>query len=137
MGVRHVNRAASHKPKPRLAGSLRRLAAGSKLGFGVGLRGKTGVDLADAKFEVQVVLPANAAAENVTTARERDGERGTFWKTDRPGEYRLSVKATGKDVDNTIISGEATARFLVYQDETEMRVQAMNDVSVGSPAATP
>src|SRR6185295_8267476 len=67
----------------------RRLAAGGKLGFGVGLRGKSGVDLTDAKFEVQVFPPGGVPPEAVTTARERDGERGSLWKTEKPGEYRL------------------------------------------------
>jgi surface-anchored protein len=103
------------------------VAAGGKLGFGVGLRGKTGLDLPEATFEVQVAGPPGAAQETVATARERDGQRGTFWKTSKPGEYRITVKASGKDADNTIVTGEATARFLVYQDETEMLRQAMDE----------
>jgi hypothetical protein len=105
----------------------RRLAAGGKLGFAVGLRGKTGLDLADAKFDVQLIGPDKTPPEPIATAHERDGQRGTVWKTEKPGEYRLVVKASGKDVDNTIISGEATARFIVYQDDTEMLRQAMDD----------
>jgi uncharacterized membrane protein len=105
----------------------RRLAAGGKLGFAVGLRGKTGLDLADAKFDVQLIGPDKTPPEAIASAHERDGQRGTVWKTEKPGEYRLVVKASGKDVDNTIISGEATARFIVYQDDTEMLRQAMDD----------
>jgi len=105
----------------------RRIAAGGKLGFGVGLRGKTGLDLAEATFDVHVIGPDKTPPEPITTARERDSQRGTLWKTDKPGEYRLVVKASGKDIDNTIISGEATARFIVYQDDTEMLRQAMDE----------
>lgn len=97
----------------------RRLATGGKLGFGVGLRGKGGNDIADARFEVQVIDPLKAHA-NVPTAREAAGERGTFWKTDAPGEYRLVVRGTGKDADGKEIGGEATARFLIYQDDAEL-----------------
>jgi uncharacterized membrane protein len=105
----------------------RRIAAGGKLGFGVGLRGKTGLDLTEATFDVHVIGPDKTPPEPITTARERDSQRGTLWKTEKPGEYRLVVKASGKDIDNTIISGEATARFIVYQDDTEMLRQAMDE----------
>jgi uncharacterized membrane protein len=101
----------------------RRLAAGGKLAFGVGLRGKGGVEIKDARFEVTVVGPQQAESA-VPTAREQDGERGTFWKTDVAGEYRLVVRGKGRDSDGQEASGEATARFLVYQDEAEMARQA-------------
>ncbi len=98
----------------------RRLAAGGKLGFAVGLRGRTGIDLPDGQFDVQVVPPGGGPPEAVTTARERDGQRGSFWKTDKPGEYRLVVRGKGADVDGREVSGTAMARFLVYQDDTEL-----------------
>jgi hypothetical protein len=101
----------------------RRLTAGGKLGFNVGLRGKGGIDLKDARFEVQVAGPGNITTP-VQTVRERDEDRGTFWKTDAPGEYRVAVKATGKDSDGQPTSGEASARFLVSQDDTEMARRA-------------
>jgi uncharacterized membrane protein len=101
----------------------RRLAAGGKLGFNVGLRGKGGIDLADARFEAKVVGPNNVETA-VPTAREKEEERGTYWKTDEPGEYRVVVKAAGKDSDGQPVSGEASARFLVSQDDTEMARRA-------------
>lgn len=101
----------------------RRMPAGGKLGFRVGLRGKGGIEIKDARFEVAVVGPQKTESA-VPTAREGEAERGTFWKTDEPGEYRLLVRATGKDSDGAETSGEATARFLVYQDDAEMARQA-------------
>lgn len=97
----------------------RRLPAGGKLGFNVGLRGKGGVDISDANFEVVVVDPLKAQS-SVLTAREAAGERGTYWKTDTPGEYRVMVRGRGKDTDGKEISGEAQARFLIYQDDAEL-----------------
>jgi uncharacterized membrane protein len=97
----------------------RRLAAGSKLGFTVGVRGKGGVDLKDGQFVVHVQGPKNAEAL-VPTAREKDEERGTFWKTDAAGEYHVVVKGKAKDTDGQEVTGEAAARFLVYQDDAEM-----------------
>ncbi len=100
----------------------RRIAAGGKLGFVAGLRGKTGLDLAGA-FEATLTAPG-AEAEPVGLAKERDGDRGTVWKTDTPGEYKLTVRGKGKDADGSEVSGEATARFLVYRDDTELLRQA-------------
>jgi uncharacterized membrane protein len=97
----------------------RRLAAGGKLGFGVGIRGKGGVELKEGQFEVKVQGPQDSTSV-VPTSRDRDEERGTFFKTDSPGEYRLVVTGKGKDVDGQEISGQAAARFLVYQDDAEM-----------------
>lgn len=101
----------------------RRLPAGGKLGFTVKVRGKGGVELpADkARFEVNAVGPGNASTV-VPTARERGEERGTFWKTDEPGEYQLIARATGTDVDGKPLPElpPAKVRFLVYRDEAEM-----------------
>lgn len=96
----------------------RRLAAGDKVAFSVGLRGKGGVDLKGGRFEVSVVGPDKAPVP-VPTAREAGGERGTFWKTEAPGEYVLRVRGEGKDTDGKPVSDEARARFLVYQDDAE------------------
>jgi uncharacterized membrane protein len=98
----------------------RRLATGGKLGFSAGLRGKGGVAAPEAQFEARVVGPGGVEYP-VPTAPEQGSERGTFWKTDIPGEYRLIVKAQGKDVDGqSIAPQEADARFLIYQDDTEL-----------------
>ena len=105
----------------------RRLPAGAKLGFAVRLRGKGGVDIPeqDAHFEVTVVDPQNNETK-VATAREHGSERGTFWKTDLPGEYVLSARGWGKDVDGKPLDNlpPAKARFVIYQDEAEMSRQA-------------
>lgn len=114
----------------------RRVAAGGKLGFSVGLRGKTGIDLTDAKFDVQVIAPGGGP-EPLATTREGSVDRGTVWKLDKPGEYQLIVKASGTDVDKTAITGDqATARFFVYQDDTEMLRQAMDEDFLKKLAAT-
>lgn len=105
----------------------RRLPAGGKLGFGVRLRGKGGVDVpeTDAHFEVTVIDPQKNETK-VPTAREHGSERGTFWKTDVPGEYVLMARGWGKDVDGKPLENlaPAKARFVVYQDEAEMSRQA-------------
>ena len=98
----------------------RRLDAGEKLGFSIGLRGKGGVEAQEAHFEVSVVDP-DGVESPVPTAQGPDGERGTFWKTDRAGEYRLVVRGRGKEADGQAIpEGRASARFLVTQSDVEM-----------------
>jgi len=102
---------------------IRRLAAGSRFGFSTGVRGKSGLDLKDARFEGKVIGPDGGEAA-VQTVRNKDEDRGTFWKTDAPGEYRLVVQGTAKDTDGQVVSGQASARFLVYQDDAEMTRRA-------------
>jgi uncharacterized membrane protein len=113
----------------------RRLAAGTKLGFAVGLRGKGGVDLDDARFDVTVLGPDQKTTP-VQTVREQGVERGNFFYTDAAGEYRLVVRGRGKDADGSEVTGEATARFLVYQDDAEMMRQAADHDFLTRLAAT-
>jgi uncharacterized membrane protein len=101
----------------------RRLAAGSKVDFTAGMRGKGGVELTDFTLEAKVVSPQGAETL-VPTARDKAAQRGVFWKTDAAGEYRVVVAGKGKDVDGQEVSGEASARFVVYQDEAEMARRA-------------
>jgi len=113
----------------------RRLPAGSKLGFGMGIRGKGGVDLKNGTFTAKIVSPQGTETV-IPTTRERDEERGVFWKTDAAGEYRVVVTGKGKDTDGADISGEASARFMVYQDEAEMVRRAADHDFLKKLAAT-
>jgi uncharacterized membrane protein len=107
----------------------RRLDAGEKLKFTVGLRGKGGVEAAEGQFDVTVVDPGNIEMP-VPTQQEAGGgatSTGTFWKTDKPGEYRLIVRGRGRDADGQPIpEDKATARFVVYQNDAEMSRRAAN-----------
>jgi uncharacterized membrane protein len=112
----------------------RRLAAGSKLGLSMGLR-KGGVELPGGQFEVKVISPEKVETA-VPAARDRDENRATFWKTDAPGEYRVVVSGKGKDAAGQQVSGQATARFLVYQDDAEMLRRAADHDFLKRLAAT-
>lgn len=103
----------------------RRLPARSDLGFAVGIRGKGGVDLADGAFKAEVIAPDGAKTE-VAIARTVDGFRGTFGRTDGPGEYRIMVKGNGKEPGGVPVSGEAAARFLIYDEDVELTTRAAN-----------
>jgi uncharacterized membrane protein len=102
----------------------RRLPLRGELGFRVGVRSKGGVELKDGTFKVEVVGPGDVRTP-VPTARGGAEERGTFTKTDAPGEYRVVVQGEAKDPSTgEVVRGEASARFLVYQDELELMRRA-------------
>jgi hypothetical protein len=103
----------------------RRLAAGDKLPFQVGLHGKGGEERPDSTFDVKVIDPSKSETK-VQTTPDKNNAKGLFWKTDTAGEYRLEVSGSGKDADGNDISGTASARFLVYEDDAEMRQRAAN-----------
>jgi uncharacterized membrane protein len=98
----------------------RRLPARSDLGFSVGVRSRGGVNLADGTYQVEVAGP-DGARTPVTVSRVQTEDRGTFTRTDVPGEYVLTVKGSAKDPSTgEEVSGEATARFIVYDEDVEL-----------------
>jgi uncharacterized membrane protein len=113
----------------------RRLAAGDKLAFQVGLRGKGGVELPDAHFDVKVIGPRKNDMP-VPTVRDKEGHKGIFWKTEVAGEYKIEVTGNGKEADGSAAGGTATARFLVYEDDAEMKQRAANHEFLKALAAT-
>jgi uncharacterized membrane protein len=110
----------------------RRLSVGTdtRLGFNVGLKGKGGIDIANAEFKVKIYGPNPKDEAGLTTRTEKDGERGYFDKIVLPGEYRIEVVAKGKDPNETVdgkpkeVSGTASARFLIVSEELEDRPPA-------------
>jgi len=98
---------------------FRRLPSGGKESFSVGVKGKTGLELKGGKFEVKIFGP-DGSTNTVPVVPEKDLNRGHFWKTDRPGEYRIEVSGGAMDVDKKMVTGKASVRFLVYQDDSEM-----------------
>src|SRR5262249_28731230 len=90
------------------------------------LRGKGGVEVPAQKAHFDVTVVGPDKTEKVSTAQEHGDERGTFWKTDTPGEYTLVVKGWGEDTDGKVLDNlqPAKARCVVYQDDAEMARQA-------------
>ncbi len=97
----------------------RRIPLRSDLGFRVGIRGKSGADIENGTYQIEVLRPDGSKA-NLQAARFGNEMRGRFENTDKPGEYRLLIKGEGKDVDGTVVTGESSARFLVYEEDQEM-----------------
>jgi hypothetical protein len=99
---------------------VRRLPARGELGFTVGLRGKGGgPDLPGGKYKAEVVGPdgVRTAVPVAVGAREN---RGTFTRTEQPGVYRVTVHGEGKDPSGGVVSGTASARVIVYDEDLEM-----------------
>jgi uncharacterized membrane protein len=104
----------------------RRLPARVDLGFSAGLNGKGGVPLPGGTFRAEVVAP-DGTKTDVPVTRTADGFRGTFTRAEAPGEYRLVVRGEGRDTAaGGEVRGEASARFLVYDDDAELTNRAAN-----------
>jgi uncharacterized membrane protein len=99
---------------------VRRLPVRGELGFQVGLRGKGGgPDLRDGKYEAEVINPAGAKVR-VPVVRGSVENRGLYASTQAPGVYRIVVRGQGKDPSGAEVSGEASARVIVYDEDVEM-----------------
>jgi uncharacterized membrane protein len=100
----------------------RRLPAGNnnRLGFTVRVRGKSGKeDVKDLRVTAKVIGP-NKDETEVSVFPEHGEQRGSYWKTNEPGEYLIRVSATGVDADGrTKVSGTAEARVLAYAEDVE------------------
>ena len=101
----------------------RRLPARAELPFEVGLKGKGGVRVEGAAYEVEVSGPGGVKFP-ARAARTADGDRGTFTQAEAPGEYKITVRGKGKDAEGNEVGGEASARFLVYDDDRELTDRA-------------
>jgi uncharacterized membrane protein len=102
----------------------RRLPVRGDLGFSVGVRSRGGVDLKDGAYAVEVAGP-DGIKTPVPTARTASDERSTFVKTDVPGEYLITVRGKAKDPSSgEVIDGEASAHFIVYDEDIEMTRRA-------------
>jgi uncharacterized membrane protein len=105
----------------------RRLAAGSRLGFRVKMRGKGGVEIAPENTQIEVSVRQPDGTEIKAPVADQQGElRGSFLKTDFPGEYELIARGSGKERDGTVLENlpAARARFVIYRDTAEMARQA-------------
>lgn len=102
----------------------RRLPLRGDLGFSVGVRSRGGVDLKDGAYTVEVAGP-DGVKTPVPTARTASDDRGTFVKTDVPGEYLITVHGKAKDPSSgEVIDGQASAHFIVYDEDIEMTRRA-------------
>jgi uncharacterized membrane protein len=100
----------------------RHLPLHTDLSFAVGLRSKGGVDITNGSYKVEVYGPGpDGSRTEVTTVRTATEDRGTFGRTDLPGEYRLEVSGKGVGPDGEeVTGGPLSARFIVYDEDVEL-----------------
>ena len=94
----------------------RRLAVGQRLPVEVRVEKPDGTVIEGAVPQA-VVKPPQGAEVPLVLQRQGDLWRGSFWQSETPGDYsvRVAVTADSKTV------GSKTVKFLVYDEDTEMR----------------
>lgn len=94
----------------------RRLAIGETLPVHVEVRNPDGTRVADPQLQAYVTTASGA---EIPLELFRDGEdfRGTFVQSDVAGDYSVTVAGTAAGQD----LGQRTTKFLVYEEDTEMR----------------
>ncbi len=99
----------------------RRLPVRGEISFEVGLRAKGGgPDVKGGTYRAEIVRP-DGTKTVVPIARGSTENRGAFGRTDAPGTYVVRVQGEGKGPGGEAISGTATARVIVYDEDQEMK----------------
>jgi uncharacterized membrane protein len=109
----------------RVIPDMRAIAVGNDLGFSLGLRGKNGDEVKSGNYEVEVETPGGER-KKVTPTRDGTEDRGVF-RPEAPGQYTIRVHGSGKDADGQDVSGEASARFLAFEEDVEMAEWAADE----------
>lgn len=102
----------------RLELDRRRVALGQKLDLTASARDARGQPLTGIEYRTTITrIAPDAEPARIPLTPTVDAARGAFLATGEPGEYRAEVTALRGD--ETI--GTASARFLVYDDDRELR----------------
>src|SRR5438067_13888782 len=101
----------------RVVPDLLAAAVGTDLGFSLGLRSKNSQDVKNGDYDVEVIGP-DGKSKKVTPTRDGTEDRGAF-RPDVTGEYTIRISGHGQDADGEAVNGEATARFLAYEEDVE------------------
>jgi hypothetical protein len=108
----------------------RRFTPSEPVEFSMGAQSPSGEAMADADYDVQVVLP-DGTRRPLRPSRQAQQTTGSFRDTQTSGDYAIEVTATrqGKTI------GTARARFLVYEQDLELDNAAADSASLESLAA--
>jgi uncharacterized membrane protein len=100
---------------------FRRLVVNGRQTIRMGVRDKRGDEMPDAVIQYQVLGENEAPDKSKAKRAERDpqgGARATF-ETKLPGEYRVVAWGEGTDPGGEKITGDATARYVVYPEVSD------------------
>jgi hypothetical protein len=103
-----------------------RLAAGAKQVLRFGLKGPNGAAVENPKFEVRVTTPAGEVGPSLPISIGSAGEPTAEYTPRAAGEYVVKLAAQGT-VTGQPITGEATARFLVFPESSDELLRAAAD----------
>ena len=108
----------------------RRFAPGQRVEFTAGAQSPTGEPIADADYEVWVVLP-DKTRRPLELLRQDEQTSGSFRDTRAAGDYTIEVTATRQGA----ALGSAEARFLVFDQDLELDNAAADAATMESLAA--
>jgi uncharacterized membrane protein len=97
---------------------FRRLVANGRQTIRMGVRDKRGDEVPESDLRYQIVAPGEPVDKNKAKRADRDpkgGGRASF-ESKVPGEYRVVAWGEGTDAGGEKITGDATARYVVYPD---------------------
>lgn len=97
---------------------FRRLVVNGRQNVRMGVRDKRGDDVAESEIRYQVHGANEPADKNKAKRAERDpkGASRVSFESKTPGEYRITAWGEGTDPNGEKISGDASARFVVYPE---------------------
>jgi len=97
---------------------FRRLVANGRQNVRMGVRDKRGDDLPESDIRYQVHGVNEPADKNKAKRAERDPKGGArvSFEAKIPGEYRVTAWGEGTDANGEKISGDSSARFVVYPE---------------------
>ena len=97
---------------------FRRLVANGRQNVRMGIRDKRGDDIAEGEIRYQVHGAGEQADKSKSKRAERDPKGGsrTSFEERVPGEYRVTAWGEATDINGEKITGDASARFVVYPE---------------------
>jgi len=98
----------------------RRVAMGEGLEVAAGAEDEQGNPILDGEFEATVTAPGGTPVPLKLVA-QGERARGTFWATEKPGDYEISLTARHRGQE---IGSPRRAKFTVFEDDSELAAPA-------------
>lgn len=97
---------------------FRRLVANGRQNVRMGIRDKRGDDIPEGEIRYQLHGANEPADKSKSKRAERDPKGGarTSFESKVPGEYRVTAWGEATDINGEKITGDASARFVVYPE---------------------